>query len=280
MFEGEKIMEFITDLKLIIQYLILGLVQGVTEPIPISSSGHLIIFRHLFGIEAKGLSFEIFVNFASLLAVFIIYKDDIIRLIKNSYLFIFKRDQSAKSDFLFVVYLVIATIPVGVVGLLFGDYLGEILSGTNVVGITLLITGAAIWAIRNLRGRKLEGQLTTKDAIIVGLAQAVAVTPGISRSGASIISAMLVGMRQDTALRFAFLLYIPVSLGTTILEVPDLIASPEFQALLIPNLIAFITAFIATYFALRWFMNIMAKGNLKYFAYYCFIVGLLVIFFL
>ncbi|WYV02020.1 undecaprenyl-diphosphate phosphatase [Oceanobacillus sp. FSL H7-0719] len=273
-------MELITDLKLIIQYLVLGLVQGVTEPIPISSSGHLIIFRHLFGIEAKGLSFEIFVNFASLLAVFIIYKDDIIRLIKNTYLFIFKRDQSAKSDFQFVIYLIIATIPVGVVGLLFGDYLGEVLSGTNVVGVTLLITGAAIWMIRNLRGRKLEGQLTTKDAVIVGLAQAVAVTPGISRSGASIISAMLVGMRQDTALRFAFLLYIPVSLGTTILEVPDLVTSPEFQALLIPNLIAFITAFIATYFALKWFMNIMAKGNLKYFAYYCFVVGLLVIFFL
>lgn len=273
-------MELITDLVLIIQYFILGLVQGLTEPIPISSSGHLIIFRELFNIEAKGLSFEIFVNFASFLAVLIIYKDDIIRLTKNTFLFIFKHDQKAKSDFKFVMYLIIATIPVGVVGVLFGDYLGEVLSGTNVVGITLLITGVAIWLIRNLRGRKLEGELTTKDAIIVGLAQAVAVTPGISRSGASIISAMLVGMRQDTALRFAFLLYIPVSLGTTILEVPTLVASPEFQALLIPNLIAFITAFVATYFALKWFMNIMAKGNLKYFAYYCFVVGFLVIFFL
>src|SRR5699024_6462526 len=233
-------MEFINDLWVIIQYFILGLVQGVTEPIPISSSGHLIIFRNLFGIEADGLSFEIFVNFASLLAVFLIYKDDITRLIKNTYLFLFKRDSQAKSDFMFVVYLVIATIPVGIVGVLFGDYLGKLLSGTNVVGVTLLITGAAIWMIRNLRGRKLEGELTVKDAVIVGLAQAVAVTPGISRSGASIISAMLVGMRQDTALRFAFLLYIPVSLGTTILEVPSLVASPEFQALLIPNIIAFV----------------------------------------
>jgi len=273
-------MDLVTDLVLIIQYFILGLVQGLTEPIPISSSGHLIIFRELFNIEAKGLSFEIFVNFASLLAVLIIYKDDIIRLIKNSYLFLFKRDQAGKADFKFVIYLIIATIPVGVVGILFGDYLGEVLSGTNVVGVTLLITGAAIWMIRNLRGKKLEGELTAKDAVIVGLAQAVAVTPGISRSGATLISSMLVGMRQDTALRFAFLLYIPVSLGTTILEVPELVASSEFQAMLIPNLIAFITAFVATYFALKWFMNIMAKGNLKYFAYYCFVVGLLVIFFM
>lgn len=273
-------MELILELKILIQYFILGLVQGVTEPIPISSSGHLIIFRKLFGIEAHGLSFEIFVNFASLLAVLLIYKNDIIRLIKNTYLFIFKRDSEAKSDFQFVIYLIIATIPVGVIGVLFGDYLGDKLSKTYVVGVTLLITGAAIWMIRNLRGRKLEGNLTTKDAIIVGLAQAVAVTPGISRSGASIIAAMAVGMRQDTALRFAFLLYIPVSLGTTILDVPDLVRSPDFQALLIPHIIAFITAFVATYFALKWFMNIMAKGNLKYFAYYCFVVGLAVIFFL
>jgi undecaprenyl-diphosphatase len=275
-------MDFISDLITLIQYFILGLVQGITEPIPISSSGHLIIFRELFGIEAlgHGLSFEIFVNFASLLAVLLIYKEDIIRLIKNTWLYLVKRDPEGKSDFQFVIYLVIATIPVGVVGLLFGDYLGKLLSGTNVVGVTLLITAAAIWMIRNLRGRKLDGDLTVKDAMIVGLAQAVAVTPGISRSGASIVAAMLVGMRQDTALRFAFLLYIPVSLGTTILEVPALVANPEFQALLIPNLVAFITAFVATYFALKWFMNIMAKGNLKYFSYYCVVVGLLVIFFL
>lgn len=273
-------MEFLSDLITIIQYFILGLVQGVTEPIPISSSGHLIIFRDLFGIEARGLSFEIFVNFASLLAVLLIYKEDIIRLIKNTYLFIFKRDEAGKSDFQFVVYLVIATIPVGIIGVLFGDYLGDVLSGTTVVGVTLLITAVAIWMIRNLRGKKVDGDLTTKDAIIVGLAQAVAVTPGISRSGASIVSAMLVGMRQDTALRFAFLLYIPVSLGTTILEVPDLVTSPEFQALLVPNLIAFITSFVATYFALKWFMNIMAHGNLKYFSYYCVVVGILVLLFL
>lgn len=273
-------MDFLNDLITIIQYFILGLVQGVTEPIPISSSGHLVIFREMFGIDTGGLTFEIFVNFASLLAVLIIYKEDIIRLIINTFRFLFKRDPQAKKDFEFVIYLVVATIPVGVVGVLFGDYLGVLLSETWVVGATLLITAAALWAIRNLRGRKLDGDLTMRDAVIVGLAQAIAVTPGISRSGASIVAAMAVGMRQDTALRFAFLLYIPVSLGSTILEVPDMVASPDFQAMLIPNLIAFITAFVATYFALKWFMGIMARGNLKYFSYYCVIVGVLVLIFL
>ncbi|UJL48216.1 undecaprenyl-diphosphate phosphatase [Virgibacillus sp. NKC19-16] len=269
-----------TELWTLIQYLILGLVQGITEPIPISSSGHIIIFRNLFGIEAEGLSFEIFVNFASLLAVLIIYRNDIIRLTINAFRYLIKKEEAAKSDFQFIIYLVIATIPVGVIGLLFGDMIGDALSGTNVVGVTLLITAVAIWVIRNLRGRKRDGDLTVKDAVIVGFAQAIAVTPGISRSGASIVASMLVGMKQETALRFSFLLYIPVSLGTTILEVPDFIGTPEFEALLIPNLIAFIAAFIATYFALKWFMNIMAKGNLAYFSYYCVIVGVLVILFL
>lgn len=264
----------------LIKYFILGLVQGVTEPIPVSSSGHLIIFRELFNIEAKGLSFEIFVNFASLLAVLVIYKKDIMRLMINGTRFLIKKDDHAKSDFQFIIYLVIATIPVGVIGMLFGDVIGEALSSTKVVGITLLITAVAVWVIRNLRGKKFDGDLTVKDAMIVGFAQAVAVTPGISRSGASIVASMLVGMRQETALRFSFLLYIPVSLGTGVLEIPKIISDPHFNQLMIPYIISFITTFIATYFALKWFMNIMAKGNLKYFSYYCVFAGVLVILFL
>ncbi|MGJ9459368.1 undecaprenyl-diphosphate phosphatase [Oceanobacillus sp. CF4.6] len=271
-----------TNIWTIIQYFILGLVQGVTEPIPISSSGHIMIFRELFGIETPGLSFEIFVNFASLLAILVVFREDIIRLIKNGWLYITKKDEAAKSDFRFIIYLVVATIPVGVIGVLFGDAIGELINANamNVVGVTLLITAAAVWMIRNLRGKKNDGDLTMKDAIIVGFAQAIAVTPGISRSGATIVASMLVGMRQETALRFSFLLYIPVSLGTSILEIPNIIQDPTFSTLWIPYVVAFITAFIATYFALKWFMNVMAKGNLRYFSYYCIVVGLLVIFFL
>lgn len=276
-------MEIATDIITLIKYLMLGLVQGITEPIPISSSGHLIIVREIFGIEARGLSFEILVNFASLLAVLIIYRHDIIRLITNGYNFIVKKDETAKSDFMFIIYLIIGTIPVGVVGVLFGDAVGDALSGpyaTTIVGATLLVTAAALWAIRNLRGRKVDGDLTMKDAIIVGLAQAVAVTPGISRSGASIVASMFMGMKPETALRFSFLLYIPVSLGSGILEIPEIVSDPNFDQLMIPYFIAFIASFVATYFALKWFMDIMRKGNLKYFAYYCVVVGILVLIFL
>ncbi|MCC2251667.1 undecaprenyl-diphosphate phosphatase [Virgibacillus sp. AGTR] len=273
-------METLTELGTLIKYVILGLFQGFTEPIPISSSGHLVILRELFGIEIKGLSFEILVNFGSLLAVLVIFRKDIIRLIVNGWRYLSKKEETAKADFQFILFLIIATIPTGILGLLFEDYISEKLSFPVVVGYTLLITGAALWVIRNLRGKKNDGDLTVKDALIVGAAQAVSLIPGISRSGATIVAAMLVGMKQETALRFSFLLYIPVSLGITVLKLPKIVTSPEFSALMIPNILAFLVSIIASYFALKWFINIMAKGNLKYFAFYCFIVGILVIIFL
>ncbi|SFD38399.1 Undecaprenyl-diphosphatase [Lentibacillus persicus] len=274
-------METIEAFWLLIKYIVLGLLQGFTEPIPISSSGHLVIVRELFNVSIDGLSFEIMVNFGSLLAVLIIYRHDIYRLVENGIRYITTRAEDSKSDFQFILFLVIATIPTGIIGLLFEDYIESQLSGVAVVGFTLLITGAALWIIRNLRGRKNDGGITIKDAIIVGFAQSVALVPGISRSGATIVAAMLVGMKTETALRFSFLLYIPVSLGISVLSAGDLISGDSnLSVVAIPAILAFAASIVATYYSLRWFMNIMARGNLKYFAYYCFAVGLLVILFL
>ncbi|GGJ95385.1 undecaprenyl-diphosphatase 2 [Lentibacillus kapialis] len=275
-------METIEAFWVLIKYIILGLLQGFTEPIPISSSGHLVIVRELFGIGIDGLSFEIMVNFGSLIAVLVIYRKDIYRLVENGIRYITTRANDAKSDFQFVMFLILATIPTGIIGLLFEDFIERQLGGrVVVVGVALLITGAALWIIRNLRGNKGEGSITVLDAIIVGLAQSVALVPGISRSGATIVAAMLVGMKTETALRFSFLLYIPVSLGITMLSAGDLIGGDsELSAVAIPSILAFAAAIIATYYSLRWFMNVMARGNLKYFAYYCFAVGVLVILFL
>ncbi|WP_226376958.1 undecaprenyl-diphosphate phosphatase [Oceanobacillus halotolerans] len=269
-----------SDLLLLLKYVFLGLFQGVTEPIPISSSGHLVILRELVNLEIRGLSFEIFVNFGSLIAVLLVYRNDIIRLIQNGFRFIATREQDAKSDFQFILFLVVATIPTGILGILLEDIISDQLSTVRVVGITLLITGVALWIIRNLQGRKNDSQLTVKDALIVGLAQSAALVPGISRSGATIVAAMLVGMKKETALRFSFLLYIPVSLGISILSIGDIINDEHFDAYTIPYLLAFMASIVASFFALKWFINIMARGNLKYFSFYCLIVGLIVIFFI
>lgn len=265
------------SLYLLLKYLFLGVLQGFTEPIPISSSGHLKLAQYFMGLEIEGLTFELLVNTASLFAVLIIYRLDILRLANGSIRFLRTREPEDKKDFYFVIYLVIGTIPAGVVGVLFGDYISEHLSSIRTIAITLLVTGIALWMIRNLRGRKQDGDLRVKDAIIVGFAQAIALIPGISRSGATIVASMARGMKQETALRYSFLLYIPVSVGGMILSFKDIFQDPNLGTLAIPYTVAFISSFIASYFSLKWFMNVMAKGNLKYFAYYCFIVSILVL---
>ncbi|MFD0869970.1 Undecaprenyl-diphosphatase [Chlamydia abortus] len=263
-----------------LKYAILGLIQGFTEPIPISSSGHLVIAQRLFGLEIEGLSFEVLVNFASLLAVLLIYRQDLIRLTVNGFKYLTKRDENCRGDFMFIIYLIIATIPAGVIGVLFNDFISDRLKGLNVIGITLLVTAVALFLIRNLRGRKGDQQLTLKDSIIIGLAQSVALIPGISRSGATIVAAMALGMKQETALRFSFFLYIPVSLGGMVLEAKHIASDPDLDRLLLPYGAAFLVALVASYFSLKWFMNIMKKGNLLYFSIYCVIAGLAVLLFL
>jgi undecaprenyl-diphosphatase len=273
-------MEYGEKFILLIKYCFLGIFQGFTEPIPISSSGHLVLAEHIFGLTIKGMSFEILVNFGSLLAILFIYRSDLYRLIANGLTYITSKKPEAKSDFMFIVYLVIGTIPAAVIGLTLGDAIGEHLKDVKVIGFALLVTGFALWLIRNLKGRKQDNELSFKDALIVGLAQAVALIPGISRSGATIVAAMGLGMKQETALRFSFLLFIPVSVGTFLLEGTEIVNDPMLNTLWLPYLLAFIGSVIASYYSLRWFMKVMAKGNLLYFAIYCFIAGTLTIMFL
>ncbi|NMO98024.1 undecaprenyl-diphosphate phosphatase [Paenibacillus lemnae] len=262
------------------KYLFLGFVQGFTEPIPVSSSGHLIIVQNLMGLKQPGLTFEILTNTASLFAIMIIFRKDIIRLVSSALSYIRNRNAEDRSDFMFCVYIIIGTIPAGIGAILFKSQLEQIFSSVYMVSIALLFTGAALWLIRNFRGRKQDGDLTVKDAIIVGIAQAVALIPGISRSGATVIASIAVGMKQETALRFSFMLYLPISFGGIILGVSDFASDPGPSELAVPYLIAFIASLITTYFSMRWLMNIMAKGNLKYFSIYCFAAGILFLFLL
>ncbi|HSI67425.1 MAG TPA: undecaprenyl-diphosphate phosphatase [Planococcus sp. (in: firmicutes)] len=267
------------QLWLTFKFLLLGLFQGLTEPIPISSSGHLLIAQYFLDIQIEGSTstFALLVNTASLIAVLIIYRSDIKRLVINSLKFFKVKNDETRRDFMFVVYLVVATIPAAIIGLLFQDPIDDYLSTVVTVGITLIITGIALWLIRNLRGQRKDGGMTMKDALIIGGAQAVALIPGISRSGATIVAAMGRGINQETALRFSFLLFIPISLGGAVLSITDILNDENLAVLAVPYIMAFLGSLVASYFSLKWFMNIMAKGQLKYFAIYCFTVGPLVV---
>ncbi|MFD1032222.1 undecaprenyl-diphosphate phosphatase [Metaplanococcus flavidus] len=267
------------QLWLTIKFLLLGLFQGLTEPIPISSSGHLLIAQYFLDVEIEGSvsTFALLVNTASLIAVLIIYRHDIQRLIVNGLRFFKVKDEETTRDFMFIVYLVVATIPAAIIGLLFQDTIDDYLSTVVTVGITLVITGVALWLIRDIHGKRKDGGMTMKDAIIIGVSQSVALIPGISRSGATIVAAMARGINQETALRFSFLLFIPISLGGAVLSISDILNDDNLSTLAVPYIMAFAGSLVASYFSLKWFMNIMAKGQLKYFAIYCFVVGPLVV---
>lgn len=264
----------------VLKYALLGLIQGITEPIPVSSSGHLIIVERLFGIHIEGMSFEVLVNTASLLAIVWIYRKDLSKLVISFFRYIAKREARDYADFRMGLYLILATIPAAVLGYLYSDEIGDLFKGMTTIGIALLFTALALWIIRNLRGNKGDKDLSLRDTFLVGLTQAIALIPGISRSGSTIVTAMLLGWKQETALKFSFFLYIPVSVGGMILTSKDLVNDPQISQLMLPYAAAFLCSLVATYFALKWFMNIMAKGNLAVFSIYCVIAGLSVLIFL
>ncbi|RDW19909.1 undecaprenyl-diphosphate phosphatase [Oceanobacillus chungangensis] len=266
------------DTIYIIKMIIIGLVQGFTEPIPVSSSGHVMIASQILGLGGQGFTFAILTNTASLLAILYIYRKDIVRLISNSIYYLKTKNNRYESDFRFVCFIVIGSIPAGALGILLSDFIADYVSMAT-IAVMLFVTGIALWLIRNMKGTKGESDITIRDAFIVGLGQAVALTPGISRSGATIISAIAVGMKQETALRFSFMLYIPVSLGGVALGFSDFLNESNKSDLAIPYLAAFIATFLMTYFAMKWFMGIMKNGKLVYFTYYCFIVGILLLIF-
>lgn len=266
----------------LIKYIFLGIIQGVTEALPISSSGHLLIFKNLLKVDADFDTLAIITNFGSLLAIMIVFRKDIIRLIKNCFLYLFKDDKKAKHDFRYVVLLIIACIPAGLIGLIVSklDLLNSIDNNVKIVGISLIITSIMLFVIRNFDGKKLDKDLKPIDALKVGLFQIAGIFPGISRSGATITGSMCDGIERDAAFKFSFLLYIPMSLAATLLEVKDLIGTDISSTLLGYYIISTIFAFIFTLLVIKWFRKLVNEGKIGYFSIYCLIVGILVIIFL
>lgn len=266
---------------MIFWYLVLGIIQGFTEPIPVSSSGHLVIFQNLFNLAVlDDLNFSIFANFGSLIAIIIIFREDIIKIIKDFFTYLKTKEEKYKSNFRYALFIIVATIPAGIMGLLFNDLIEEYMSNVKYIGVALLITALFLFLIRNFEGKKDDKEMTWKDAIKVGLFQMVALLPGISRSGATIVGGMFSGLKRDTAFKFSFMLYIPISLATMVLGVTDVVSTGISSNLIIGYLVGMLAAFIVTYYATKWFRNIMIKGKLIYFVYYCLIVGILVLLFL
>ena len=203
-------------------------------------------------------------------AILIIFWKDIIELIKAFFSYIFKKETRKKlyNKFKYCLLIIIGTIPVGVTGIIFKDIVDNY-NSPKVLGIAFLITAIALFLVRNLNGNKKDDDLTYKDAIIIGLLQAVTIFPGISRSGTVLVGCLICGLSRETALKYTFMLYFPVSMASMTLGVFDIIEAGNLNKLLMPYTIGMIAAGIVTFFSYKWLSEWVKKGKLWKFSIYC-----------
>jgi len=262
-----------------IQALLLGLVQGLTEYLPVSSSGHLAIVSHFFGVNGEeNLTFTIAVHVATVLSTLVILWKEIVWLIKG--IFDFKAPLW-NYERRYAAAILVSMIPVGIVGLFFKDQVEEIFgSGLQIVGICLLIT-AALLIFSYYAKSKGKEEIGLVDAFIIGLAQAVAVLPGVSRSGSTIATGLLLGNDKSKLAQFSFLMVIPPILGEALLDIlkameggtEAAVGNLSMSALLIGAAAAFVSGCLAC----KWMINLVRRGKLVYFGIYCAIVGIVIL---
>lgn len=262
-----------------LQALILGIVQGLTEYLPVSSSGHLAIGQELFGMDSgEGkLAFTVLLHIATVLSTVVILWKEIVWIFKD--LFKFQWNEGTK----YAVNILISMIPVAIVGFFFKDKVEAIFgTGLNVVGICLLIT-ATLLAFSYFAKPRQKENISPLHAFIIGIAQAVAVLPGLSRSGSTIATGLLLGDKKERLAQFSFLMVIPPILGEMLLDIKDVAdqgVSAAFGGISpLAVIIGFISAFIVGCLACKWMINIVKKGKLIWFAVYCAIVGLAILIF-
>ena len=246
--------------------LVLGILQGLTEYLPVSSSGHLAIGSALFGIEGEeNLAFTIAVHVATVCSTLVILWKEINWIFKG--LFKFRMNDETR----YAINILVSMIPVGIVGVFFKDYVEQIFgSGLGIVGYMLLLT-AALLAFSYYAKPRQKDKISLRDAFIIGLAQACAVMPGLSRSGSTIATGLLLGNKKENLAQFSFLMVIPPILGEALLDIVKMIGGENIMGD-IPTtslIVGFLAAFISGCLACKWMINIVKKGKLIYFAIYC-----------
>ncbi|MBP3755772.1 MAG: undecaprenyl-diphosphate phosphatase [Prevotella sp.] len=256
--------------------LVLGLIQGLTEYLPVSSSGHLTIGAALFGLNGEeNLTFTVAVHVATVLSTLVILWKEIAWIFKG--LFAGRMNDETR----YVINILVSMIPVGIVGVFFKDKVEEVFgSGLLIVGFMLLLTATLLAFSYYAKPRQKE-KISVKDAFIIGLAQAAAVMPGLSRSGSTIATGLLLGNKKERLAQFSFLMVIPPILGEALLDVLKAVKGGAEAAVgdisLSALAVGFIAAFVAGCIACKWMINIVKRGKLIYFAIYCAIVGAIVI---
>lgn len=265
-----------------IEAIVLGLVQGLSEFLPISSSGHLALLQNLFEInEDKVIFFAVLLHIGTLVSIFIVYHKDIYALIKELFL-LFKDIFTGKGLRIeerpirkLGIMIIVSSIPTAIMGLLFSDYIDKIFGSLTVIAICWIITGFILLFSEKLKNNKKEIEgMKYRNAIFIGICQGLAIMPGISRSGSTIVGSLVTGLKREFAVEFAFLISIPAILGSAILEFPKAIKAGIEPSTIGPMIVGFLVAAISGYFAITTMIKIVSKHKMRYFSYYVWIIGL------
>ena len=259
----------------IFSYLILGLIQGLTEFLPVSSSGHLTLGTAILQLPEEDLTFSVLVHGATALSTIVVFREDILNLIIG----VFKKNEEGEKARKYVGLIVLSAIPAAIIGLSFKDQI-EGLASSSFVGAMLIVT-AAILAISQKVKSKPRGSVGVGASIVIGFAQAGAILPGISRSGSTIGAALLLGISRAEAARFSFLMALPPIIGANLLEIKEIlgndtaIVDSPTSVPYVGYTLGVIAAFIAGLAACKWMIKLVKGTNLMWFAVYCFVVGVI-----
>jgi undecaprenyl-diphosphatase len=268
--------------------IILGIIQGLTEFLPVSSSGHLVLFQQLFGLKEAELFFDVCVHLGTLLAVIVVFRRKIWNIIAALWRLISLAGQKetilqrveSDPDLKMALLIVIGSIPTAVLGLMFHGIADQLFSSSFFTGLMLMVTGLLLWLTRRPkpgdRAMDIEGFSRTK-ALVIGLVQGLAIIPGISRSGSTISIGLLLGIDRETAARYSFLLSIPAIVGAGALSIKDGLSHTDLAIWL--SLLGAAVAALVGYGALRVLLSVVKKGHLYVFAPYCWLAGILAIVF-
>lgn len=256
----------------VLEALILGLIQGLTEFLPVSSSGHIELGKVLLGTQiTENLTFSVLVHGATVLSILVIFYKDINSLLRGALKL--KWNEETK----YLSKIVLSMVPVGIVGFLFEEQIESIFTGrVLLVGIMLLVTASILFF--TLFAPKNHKKVGYGHALLVGMAQTIAVLPGISRSGTTIGTGLLLGIKKEEATRFSFLMVLLPILGASVLKVKEMAESPAaLNTEFMPMLVGFLAAFISGLFACKWMLNLVRKGKIAYFSIYCALIGIIAI---
>lgn len=267
----------------VIKAIILGVIQGLTEFLPVSSSGHLVLGQRLFGLKESELLFDIILHIATLVAVVIVFRREIAALAAELFRLpgrVRNRESMAalwreRPTFRLLVLIAAGSIPTGLIGFGFKDMFESLFASTYAVGLALLVTGSVLFLTKmaKVRDRKITG-FGIKDALLIGLAQGLAITPGLSRSGMTISAGLFLGLDRELAARYSFLLFIPAVLGALAVQLvssgPGVFGPAALAA-------GFAAALVSGLAALTLLLKLVQRGHLHYFAYYCWLAGLVTV---